>query len=90
MFKAHNLKLLLTEDAYINTNHYFGDLLSTRKGIGVEIIFVVDDIQSHYQHVINTQVKLESELTKQDWGMLDFRLADPDGYYLRITSRKIS
>jgi uncharacterized glyoxalase superfamily protein PhnB len=50
----------------------------------------VDDIQSHYQHVINTQVKLESELTKQDWGMLDFRLADPDGYYLRITSRKIS
>ncbi|WP_366663858.1 hypothetical protein [Geobacillus subterraneus] len=34
------------------------------------------------------QIELESELKQQEWGMTDFRLTDPDGYYLRITSPK--
>jgi hypothetical protein len=26
------------------------------------------------------------ELTSRPWGLTDFRLADPDGYYIRVTS----
>ena len=28
---------------------------------------------------------ISEELRLQPWGLHDFRLADPDGYYLRIT-----
>lgn len=90
MFKVQNLKLLLTKESYINNSHYFGDMTPARKGLGVEIIFVVDDIQSLYRHISNMPIELESKLTDQSWGMTDFRLADPDGYYLRITSPKMS
>ncbi len=27
-------------------------------------------------------------LLVRPWGLTDFRVADPDGYYLRITSRQ--
>lgn len=28
---------------------------------------------------------LAEDLTRRPWGLVDFRLLDPDGYYLRVT-----
>jgi lactoylglutathione lyase len=88
MFKAENLNLLLTQEDVISNNHYFSEIKTSRKGMGVEIILVVPDVQSYYQRICEMQIELESELKQQEWGMTDFRLTDPDGYYLRITSPK--
>lgn len=90
MFTAPNLKLLLTQQNIILKDHYFGDLTSAQKGLGVEIIIVVNDIQESYKRISSMPVKLEANLTKQYWGMTDFRLTDPDGYYLRMTSSKMN
>jgi lactoylglutathione lyase len=88
VFKAENLHLLLTQEDVLSSNHYFKEIKNARKGIGVEIIFVVPDVQSYYQRICEMQIEVESELKQQEWGMTDFRLIDPDGYYLRITSPK--
>lgn len=88
MFKAENINLLLTQEDVISENHYFREIKTSRKGLGVEIILVVPDVQSYYQRICEMQIDFESELKQQEWGMTDFRLTDPDGYYLRITSPK--
>ena len=53
------------------------------------ILFVleVDDIAAMYKSVLAQNWPLSGALQTQPWGLTDFRLLDPDGYYLRITSR---
>lgn len=68
--------------------HYFRpDIVENRKGLGVEIVLEVDDIEGIYNKVKTSGYPLAEELKKQEWGLTDFRIIDPDGYYLRITSR---
>ncbi len=68
--------------------HYFNPELQTgRRGLGAEIVLEVDDIQATFEKVKATGHPILSGLRKQPWGATDFRIADPDGYYLRITSR---
>ncbi|MHC0039724.1 VOC family protein [Pseudoneobacillus sp. C159] len=56
-----------------------------RKGLGVEIVLVVDELESFYHKVKNSTYPISSHLQIQPWNLRDFRLSDPDGYYLRIT-----
>ncbi len=56
----------------------------TKRGYGVEIVFGVDDIQQYYGKV-KTFAKIVEPLQKQPWGLYDFRLEDPFGFYLRIS-----
>lgn len=58
-----------------------------RPGRGVEIVLEVDDIDALYAHVQAQSWPISSPLQRQSWGLRDFRLVDPDGYYLRLTSR---
>jgi lactoylglutathione lyase len=69
--------------------HYFSpELQTSRRGLGAEIVLEVDDVEGFFQKVKATGYKrILSPLRKQSWGSTDFRIADPDGYYLRITSR---
>lgn len=70
-------------------SHYFNpELKQARRGLGTEIVLEVDDVQQFYQHVKTANYKgLVTPLRTQSWGLTDFRIVDPDGYYLRITSR---
>ncbi|OGK31076.1 bleomycin resistance protein [Candidatus Roizmanbacteria bacterium RIFCSPHIGHO2_12_FULL_33_9] len=69
-------------------NHYFRpELLTSRKGLGTEIVLEVDDIELIYNQVKKSGHPIHDPLTKRNWGLTDFRIVDPDGYYLRITSR---
>jgi lactoylglutathione lyase len=54
---------------------------------GVEIVIESDDVTAERDRVLAQKWPLESDLRIQPWGLTDFRLFDPDGYYLRITSR---
>lgn len=40
-----------------------------------------------YQRVRSEGWPRSAELRRQPWGLTDFRLLDPDGYYWRVTSR---
>lgn len=57
----------------------------TKRGYGVEIVIMVDDVEEYYLKVKNFTNVVE-ELILQPWGLKDFRVEDPFGYYLRITT----
>src|SRR5690625_726468 len=89
VIKQENFSLLLTADDILEENHYFrkdGGLKP--KGKATEIILVSDDIERLYRDIQEKNYPVESPLKLQSWGMVDIRIIDPDGYYLRITSHK--
>lgn len=86
MVKLEGFTLLLTPDYILDENHYLKKGSLTPKGKGIEIIIVFDNIEQVYQHVLEEGYPVESNLKTQSWGMKDFRIVDPDGYYLRLTS----
>ncbi|KAJ9612363.1 hypothetical protein H2200_003960 [Cladophialophora chaetospira] len=53
---------------------------------GVEIIFEVDDLEGERDFIVGKGWNLDADIELQPWGLKDFRLVDPDGYYLRITT----
>lgn len=72
----------------LRNGHYFRpEVLTERKGLGVEIVLEVDDIEELYNKVRSNGYPIETKLGKREWGLVDFRIVDPDGYYLRPTSR---
>jgi catechol 2,3-dioxygenase-like lactoylglutathione lyase family enzyme len=69
-------------------SHYFTrSKLSGDRGLGVEIVLEVDDVQAYYEHVQSCGYPIKEPLQERNWGLTDFRIVDPDGYYLRLTSR---
>jgi lactoylglutathione lyase len=69
---------------------YFTRLrLAGDRGLGVEIVLEVDDVGSVHDAVQATGYRINEPLQTRAWGLTDFRIADPDGYYLRITSRRL-
>ncbi|GES50224.1 hypothetical protein Rhsp01_31910 [Rhizobium sp. NBRC 114257] len=57
-----------------------------RPGLGIEIVLSVEDVESFYG-IAKAGGHPVSKLALQPWGLRDFRIADPDGYYIRVTSR---
>ena len=73
----------------LSEQHYFNPKLSDiRSGFGVEIVLEVDDIKATYEQVRKSGYNIHEPLQDQYWGLTDFRMIDPSGYYLRITSRR--
>lgn len=79
--------LLNGEGKTLESEHYFfGKLNSNPKGTGVEIGIVVDNLQDVYQKALKFNHLKCTPIVKQEWGMSDFRIVLPDGYYLRLTT----
>ncbi|MFA9428615.1 VOC family protein [Egicoccus sp. AB-alg2] len=55
-------------------------------GRGVELVLEVDDVEAACEHAQAAGATLATGLGDQPWGRRDFRLLDPDGYYVRVTS----
>jgi predicted enzyme related to lactoylglutathione lyase len=69
-------------------NHHFGqDALARQRGVGVEIVLEVDDLDAAYTAAVNANARVLSPIALRPWGLRDFRVADPDGYYIRVTTR---
>jgi uncharacterized glyoxalase superfamily protein PhnB len=58
-----------------------------RAGLGVEIVIEVDDINAAFAAVTEASWPVAVPPGDRPWGLRDFRLLDPDGYYVRVTSR---
>lgn len=76
-----NLRGNLPDDHPIQAN------IGERLGRGIELVLEVDDIEAMYKQVCATNWPLSGKLQRQTWGLTDFRVLDPDGYYWRITTR---
>ena len=65
---------------------YFGNFPDDlKRGHAVEIVIFVDDVEKLY-HELKDKVNVVEKLKKKRWGATDFRVEDPFGFYLRITS----
>jgi len=53
---------------------------------GIEVVFEVADLLGEREAIISAGWSLAADITEQSWGLQDFRLFDPDGYYLRFTT----
>jgi predicted enzyme related to lactoylglutathione lyase len=60
--------------------------LRANRGMGVEIVLEVADLAAEWARVRSTGWPILEPMQDRPWGLADFRLADPDGYYLRVTS----
>ena len=67
--------------------HYFTpDIDRFPRGTGVEISIEVEDVDALYERARSLGVDVVKEIQDRPWKARDFRIADPDGYFLRITS----
>jgi predicted enzyme related to lactoylglutathione lyase len=66
------------------------DLAHRRPPTGVELVLEVDDVAEELRRVRAGGWPVEEQLSLRPWGLRDFRLLDPSGYYLRITEREPS
>jgi lactoylglutathione lyase len=57
-----------------------------RPGRGVEIVIAVRDPDAMFGRASASRWSIESPLTLRSWGLKDFRMIDPDGYYIRVNS----
>jgi lactoylglutathione lyase len=57
------------------------------KGTGVEIVLEVESVEELVALHDHCQARavVADALRLRPWGLQDFRLVDPDGYYLRVT-----
>ncbi len=67
--------------------HYFTPNIGRHpRGTGVEIVVQVSDVEAVHAAAVESGLNIVKGLQDRPWNCTDFRLADPDGYFLRITS----
>ena len=67
--------------------YFTGEIVSLRRGLGVEIVLEVEDVDGWHRRVVDSGHPIFEPLRERPWGLRDFRIVDPDGYYLRLTSK---
>jgi lactoylglutathione lyase len=67
--------------------YFTRERLAHDRGAGVEIVLEVDDVIAYRRRAGRAGSSVEEEVRQRPWGLSDFRIVDPDGYYLRVTSR---
>jgi len=70
-------------------HHFRPAHFSGPRGVGVEIVIEVDNVHTAFNQARDTAVAHGGQvepLAARPWGQTDFRLIDPDGYYIRVTS----
>ena len=58
-----------------------------RPPAGAELVLEVDDVAGERDRVVAAGWPRDEDLRDRLWGLTDFRILDPAGYYLRVTGR---
>ena len=78
------------KDQDLPERHPFkGRLLGPGKGVGVEIGIVKADLPVAREAALKVKGWSVTEIRRQEWGLSDFRVVTPDGYYLRFTDPSV-
>jgi len=88
LLRRGEIKLGLQGDAHATAGpHYFTPNIGRRpRGTGVEVSIQVDDVDAEYAKAQAAGLDIVKPIQDRPWKARDFRIADPDGYFLRITS----
>jgi len=80
--------LVLQGDIYVRgKDHYFTPHMDrSPRGVGVEVVIEVADVDEVYAAAKAAELRIVKDIQDRPWKARDFRLADPDGYFIRITS----
>lgn len=83
--RENNILCFWPGNEHVYEQEYFGQFpKDTKKGYGVEIVIMVNDIEKFYKET-KSFVKIVEELQLKPWGLKDFRIEDPFGFYIRFT-----
>lgn len=87
-FNYDCFSLLITSESALNDQHYFKNKArSDIRGNGFEMIIVVDELEKVYQKCMDSHYPIEVDVEEYSWNMRGFKIADPNGYFIRITSK---
>ncbi len=87
-FNYDSFSLLITSDTVLKNNHYFNSKAKSEvKGNGFELIIVVNELEKVHSRCLDYSYPIEVGVEEYPWDMRGFKIADPDGYFLRITSK---
>ncbi|WP_184473308.1 VOC family protein [Rhizobium esperanzae] len=89
MLKSGDAVIAINSRSVLSTDHPLWIETGDRVGLGVEIVLKVADVEGAYRTAKESGWPV-SDLALQPWGLRDFRLIDPDSYYVRVTSRHTS
>jgi lactoylglutathione lyase len=81
-------ELVLQGDAYVRSHpHYFSEHIDrSPRGAGVEITVEVEDVDEVHAAAIAAGLRIVKAIQDRPWKARDFRLADPDGFFIRVSS----
>lgn len=80
-------RLALQDDAYARSHpHYFTPTLDGPRGVGVEVPIEVSDLLVVFEAASALDGAVVKGITERSWGASDFRIADPDGHFVRFTT----
>jgi uncharacterized glyoxalase superfamily protein PhnB len=86
MKMENNILCFWAGNDHVYEHEYFSNNpKDTKRGYGVELVIMVDDVDSYYKSLPIT-TKVVEKLADKPWGLRDFRIEDPFGYYIRITT----
>jgi catechol 2,3-dioxygenase-like lactoylglutathione lyase family enzyme len=78
--------LLLNRFDDPDPGHPFEHYRQGRCGLGVEIGIFCEDLEASWRRARQVEGCEVTEIVRQEWGMTDFRILTPHGYYLRVTT----
>jgi lactoylglutathione lyase len=84
VLRKGDIQVALQAQEQLSDNHPLKPLSHERVGLGIEIVLEVDDLEATYAHFLNTDWPLADTLAERPWRSRDFRIIDPNGYYIRI------
>lgn len=85
MKRDNNILCFWPGNEYVYEQEYFSQFpKDTKRGYGVEIVVIVEEIDKFYENT-KSFAKVVEELQTRPWGLKDFRIEDPFGFYLRFT-----
>ena len=88
LLRRGDMRLAIQGDTHVVEGpHYFTPHIGRApRGTGVEISIQVADVDAEHIRAKTAGLNIVKPMQDRPWGARDFRLADPDGYFLRITS----
>ena len=84
VLRKGDIQIALQAQSQLSDEHPLKPIDQERAGLGIEIVLEVDDLEAVYAHVLHTDWPLADVLAERPWGSRDFRVFDPNGYYIRI------
>jgi len=84
VFRKGTIQISLQSQSYLPDDHPLKPHHHP-VGSGIEIVLEVDDVDAAYARVQDEKWQIATTLAQRPWGLRDFRIIDPDGFYIRIT-----